>query len=1424
MIKTRGIFSYGLLIAFIFASYIVVAQTPPIAVYDVATVDFNTTLNVPSGAPDNYTNLLDNDYDADNDNLSVSQFSVDGGVTWTNSGGTINIVNIGTIIINADGTYSFNPALDYSGYVPNIIYEITDGVFTSVGTLYLTVETNEDLFEISDVSSCNQGYTLNGEYKIRYKVTVRNKSITRGYHANSEISNIQLIDDLNTVFGDCINQIDRYQIGQTLTPDFLNGYYPFDYSLAWDDAEFDGTNADPGAQGMLNSGNVTTAKLYPRQSFTLQFCVYVDPFCNGIRPDPTVSGSGIDFDNIISGTSNKGNDSNNLIITDFHTPKTTVAANFYIPNLDNNNNIYEPVIEPDATYKYDHRVIITNDGAFTANNINYNLGLKSFDDEGVVFSFVPGSITEVSNLGININPTYDGITDTLLLTSGNSLGSGETVILNIHYDVSPIPAISTPMYFYQLKTSMTQKKLDQQGATGNLSDIDEFDAFHRGYYSYVIWEDENGEHLDRYYKASSDNELPSSNNQCQCTTLGMRLPFTLTAKLEKSSEVINVNFNGIQEHKEVKFVLRYTNTSISLQHEKIQIIDDLNLICNGNVVSVSTPTILNSTASSNPTINTNFNGLTDTEIFDGNSGIIKAAVPNGAAAEYVEVTFNVVFKDDCIGDNIANASAFDAGGRDVNVDIVDAVASVDVFSDTDNDGITDINDIDDDNDGILDLVEYNGLDPLEDADNDNIPNYRDTDFGIDSNADGIVDVFDFDLDGIPNHFDLDSDNDGITDVIEAGGLDPDNDGLVPINADGTLIIDADNDGLSDSLLVDVDGDNVPDISVDTDVVGGVLIPNIDTDNDSHVNALDIDSDNDGIVDNIEAQTSDAYTPPNVVNANGMVYNEGLIPTDTESDGLPDYLDLDSDNDARNDVIEGWDTNNDGVPETVFINTDTDNDGLVDVFDNNDTQINPTNNGQLPTDFPNVDNATTPELDWRELPAILVVIEGDSKEEGEDLVFKISLVSLNDHAILKPCTTDVNIDLFTSDGTDTTDIFDVAIAPYDYNEISNNPTTITIPSGTTTININVTTIDDTIDEIDELMTLNIKVTSGNTINLDTNTVESNVEGKAVGTIQDNDIAPDLIMNDTRENEGIDLVHTISIDNSTNTTTSSSRPIEISIAVTDITAIHPDDYSNTSPVIVTIDGTTDPDNENTSIDYAIETKLDNLNEPLEETISVIGTVIKGDVRTTDLDKLGTIIDVDPDPIISISNPTVIEGNDLQFEISLEFLNAEDVNLNIFTANGTARDIEDYIGTTTEVVIPAKQWATIISIKTIDDLLVEDIEDMNITGIITTLNTDNIEINGVGTIIDNEFPNLFSPNNDGLSDTFEIISLKQFPNFKLKIFDRWGSLVYDYNNNGNPLPIWWNGTIKGKPVSEGVYYYTIDYNDGVTKSRSGFIQLIR
>ncbi|MEP4093894.1 T9SS type A sorting domain-containing protein [Reichenbachiella sp.] len=253
--------------------------------------------------------------------------------------------------------------------------------------------------------------------------------------------------------------------------------------------------------------------------------------------------------------------------------------------------------------------------------------------------------------------------------------------------------------------------------------------------------------------------------------------------------------------------------------------------------------------------------------------------------------------------------------------------------DTDNDGVFDFSDLDSDNDGILDTDEDKGetINPSGDEDGDGIPNFRDFTDGTvtaglsstaDTNADGVYDVFDSDLDGLADFKDLDSDNDGIPDIIEAGGVDADGNGEVD------NITDTDGDGLSDVF----DTDN-----------GGTLLVIEDVDGDGLIDAADLDADNDGLPDIIEAGGTDSDNDGKVDNttdtdADGLVdlidSDHGgtayTIP-DSDNDGREDYKDLDSDNDGVTDAVENrlGDTDGDGF---VDIATDTDGDGWSDAAD------------------------------------------------------------------------------------------------------------------------------------------------------------------------------------------------------------------------------------------------------------------------------------------------------------------------------------------------------------------------------------------------------------------------------------------------------------------------------------------------------------
>ncbi len=298
------------------------------------------------------------------------------------------------------------------------------------------------------------------------------------------------------------------------------------------------------------------------------------------------------------------------------------------------------------------------------------------------------------------------------------------------------------------------------------------------------------------------------------------------------------------------------------------------------------------------------------------------------------------------------------------------VSEMSLTIDTDGDGVYDSIDMDDDGDGILDIIEG---------------------------------TTDSDGDGISDSLDVDSDNDGIIDNIEAqtitayiapSGHDTDGNGLddayedtpgscnglTPINTDydtapNYLDIDSDNDGILDNVEaqtnedfqapcgVDSDGNGLDDHYEETPGSCGGLTP-IDTDGDHIPDYLDIDSDNDGILDNVEAQTTDDFQTPCGLDSDGNGLDdhyeshpgsgEGLTPEDTDSDSRPDFRDIDSDNDGILDNVEAQSTDDFQAP----CGLDSDGNGLDDHYESQPG----TGEGLLPINSDNDTNLNFRDID------------------------------------------------------------------------------------------------------------------------------------------------------------------------------------------------------------------------------------------------------------------------------------------------------------------------------------------------------------------------------------------------------------------------------------------------------------------------------
>ena len=221
------------------------------------------------------------------------------------------------------------------------------------------------------------------------------------------------------------------------------------------------------------------------------------------------------------------------------------------------------------------------------------------------------------------------------------------------------------------------------------------------------------------------------------------------------------------------------------------------------------------------------------------------------------------------------------------------------------------------------------------------------------NSDAVY--IDSDGDKVPDNKDIDDDNDGIIDVVEDKNEDGDNNhttNSTDTDGDGVpdyLDIDSDNDGILDNVEAQTKGGFQAPCGIDADRNGlddhyeatpgscGGLMP-LDTDGDGVPDYLDIDSDNDGILDNVEAQTGGDFQAPcgKDMDGNGLDDHyenttgsgEGLTPVDTDNDGHSDFRDIDSDNDGILDNVEAQ-TDGDFIAPCGI---DSDGNGLDDHYE------------------------------------------------------------------------------------------------------------------------------------------------------------------------------------------------------------------------------------------------------------------------------------------------------------------------------------------------------------------------------------------------------------------------------------------------------------------------------------------------------------
>lgn len=83
----------------------------------------------------------------------------------------------------------------------------------------------------------------------------------------------------------------------------------------------------------------------------------------------------------------------------------------------------------------------------------------------------------------------------------------------------------------------------------------------------------------------------------------------------------------------------------------------------------------------------------------------------------------------------------------------------------------------------------------------------------------------------------------------------------------------------------------------------------------------------------------------------------------------------------------------------------------------------------------------------------------------------------------------------------------------------------------------------------------------------------------------------------------------------------------------------------------------------------------------------------------------------------------------------------------------------------------------------------------------------------------PNAFTPNGDGINDTFSVKG-EGIRNFHLYIYNRWGEKIFETTNPRQQ----WDGIYEGQPAEQGTYVVQV-YAYGLAKSaRNASVTLVR
>ena len=351
-------------------------------------------------------------------------------------------------------------------------------------------------------------------------------------------------------------------------------------------------------------------------------------------------------------------------------------------------------------------------------------------------------------------------------------------------------------------------------------------------------------------------------------------------------------------------------------------------------------------------------------------------------------------------------------------------------------------------------------------------------------------------------------------------------------------------------------------------------------------------------------------------------------------------------------------------------------------------------------------------------------------EGGDLNFTVTLSNTS--------TTPTTLNLTPASGTATLGV-DTGTAQVSFDggaSFVNLTPTVSVPAGVGSVIVKIPTILDGIVEGNETLTLGAS-TPNNTAPI-----------TGTGTITDGAIPSLSISGQTDVNEAVGTItYTV------NLSSASTSTVTVNYATSNGTATAGSDYTAASGTLTFAPGETTKTFTvaitNDTVFEGAENFTVNLSNASNASISAgaVTTTIHDD--GTGFVPPGTTLDNDAPRVTSVSSPTVAEGGDLNFTVTLSNTSTTPTTLNLTPSSGTATLGVDtgtaqvsfdggasFVNLTPTVSVPAGVGSVIVKIPTILDGIVEGNETLTL-GASTPSNT--APITGTGTITDGAIPSL-------------------------------------------------------------------------------------